>query len=221
MRRHERAPEPGAAPDSGDFVLFVEGPRDRDILRSWARQVVPRLAPRLAPASVILGGRQPARAVGHLRALRERGRSARGLCVLDRDTVAARSVDAASEVALELYTWERRHIESYLLVPDAIRRALRAPDHGGALARRLRQVLPASGDERALREIDAKRLLDRKGPVARAVGRPVDAGRIARTMRSEEIHPEVHALLGRLAEAFGLVRAAPELVTIRRALRPR
>jgi hypothetical protein len=207
--RHDAARPP--APAGGEFVVYVEGPRDGDILRSWARRVAPPLARELGAATVILGGRQPVRAVAHLRRLGARGTVARGLCVLDRDGGESPALPERDGVDLELYTWSRRHIESYLLVPDAIRRALGPPERG--LDRLLREEIPPLDDEAALGAVDAKRLLDRRGPLARLLGRPVDPGRIARAMRPEEIHAEVHGLLARIAAGLGL-EPAP-VVTIR------
>ena len=200
---------PGASPET--FVVYVEGPRDGDILRSWARQVWPDVARRLVDATVILGGRRPARALAHLRDLVAQGRCARGLCVLDRDVGDPPDLPPREGVELELFTWSRRHIESYLLVPEAIRRGLRL--RGAGAERALRAELPEPDDEAALLEIDAKRLLDRRGPVSRLIGRPVDLGRIARAMRPEEIHPDVHELIGRMAGGFGL-RETEVVVTV-------
>ena len=73
---------------SSPFILYVEGPGDCDILRSWARRVSRDLERVIASASVILGGRQPARAVEHFRHARETDSDVRGLCVLDRDDEA-------------------------------------------------------------------------------------------------------------------------------------
>ena len=61
MRSAPRASAPPA------FTLYVEGPRDRSILRAWAYRMMPGHARRLFGASVILGGRQPERALEHFR----------------------------------------------------------------------------------------------------------------------------------------------------------
>jgi hypothetical protein len=195
------------------FLVYVEGPRDRDILAAWARRFSPRLAGELVASTVILGGRQPARAVEHLRELRRHSAATRGICVLDRDGEG--TPEPASESGLEFFTWSRRHIESYLLVPDAIRRGLGIRDHDGHFERLIRAHLPARDDETALRDLDAKRLLGRKGPLARFLDRPVAPGRIARAMRSEELHPDVRALLARIQSGLGLTESEP-VVTIRR-----
>src|SRR4029453_5356301 len=96
------------------FVVYVEGPRDRDVLAGWARRLSPPLARRLRASCVILGGRQPARGADHLVRRREALGVARGLCVLDGDLPSAPAPEACE--GLEYFTWSRRHIESYLLV---------------------------------------------------------------------------------------------------------
>jgi hypothetical protein len=133
--------------------------------------------------------------------------------VLDRD--GEETPEPPTEPGLEFFTWGRRHIESYLLVPDAIRRGLRIRDHDGHFDRLMRAHLPPLDDERALRDLDAKQLLGRKGPLARFQSRPVAPGRIARVMRREELHPDVRALFARIQSGLGLVEHEPE-VTVRR-----
>lgn len=221
-----RRPDPlarGEDPARGPCraLVYVEGARDRDILRSWARRLSPTLGRALVEAAVILGGRQPARAAAHLRerAAREDGEVA-GLCLLDRDRDAAVSAVPLPdpELRLEFFTWSRLHIESYLLVPDAIRRGLRVDDHDGHFARWMRRELPPLEDEARMRELDAKRWLGPKGPLARALGRPVSPGRIARAMRPDEFHPDVRLLLERLRALLGDVDpAASAVVRVRAA----
>jgi hypothetical protein len=180
-------------------VLYVEGPRDADILEGWARAASVSLARAVRDASVILGGRQLARAAAHFAEASAARPGLRGLCVLDRDDVA----EAESESGgVEVFTWSRRHIESYLLVPAAIQRALRLPEHDGRVSRLLRQHLPSSASESALRDLDAKRLLAATGPLARGLGQPLSPGRIARAMRPDELHPDVTVLLERLRDAL-------------------
>jgi hypothetical protein len=182
------------------FVLYVEGPSDREILRSWAWRVSPELARALVQAAVILGGRQPARAADHFRAVRSESPGARGLCVLDRDGSAA-SLPAtdSTEPGLEFFTWGRRHIESYLLVPDAIVRAAGFLAEDPRQRRLVHRHLPPLQDEPALREVHAKALLAEGGPLARALGRPLSPGHIARQMDRRDLHPDVLDLLGRVA----------------------
>ena len=188
-------------------LLYLEGPRDRGILQAWARWLLPADARRVFRASVILGGRQPARALAHFRALGGSRSGRRALCILDRDDGDAPAAASEDEPALEFFTWGRRHIESYLLVPAAIARALRLPDGEARALRVLREHLPAAGDEEAWRELDAKRLLEPGGPLARALGVEVRPAAIARSMRAAELHADVHACFARLRDAVGRVEA--------------
>jgi len=188
------AERPGSVEDG--FVFYVEGARDRDLLRAWAYRLSPALERVLEHASVILGGRQPARAVEHFRAFRDAAGEVRGLCVLDRDVDAAPAPQ--SEVGLEFYTWGRRHIESYLLVPAAIRRALHLAPDDPRFERILRHQLPATNDETALREVNAKRLLGAAGSLSHTLGRSLPLGRIARAMLRTELHPDILALFERV-----------------------
>lgn len=198
------------------YFVYVEGPRDGDILRSWARRMSGELARRLSDRLVILGGRRPARAIEHLRSSSTNGSRARGLCVLDRDVSAGPIDREETHDTLEIHVWERRHIEAYLLEPDVIRRALRITDRG--LTRRLADLLDVEGafHEDSAPRFDAKKLLHRNGPISRMVGRQVDAGRIARAMREEEIAPEVRGVLTRIGQGLGI--PARETV-VRRASR--
>jgi hypothetical protein len=194
-------------------VLYVEGPRDRDVLEGWARAASVPLALAVREAAVILGGRQLGRAVTHFAGEALQRPGLHGLCVLDRDDETEAPGGASG---LEIFMWSRRHIESYLLVPAAIQRALRLPEHDGRVTRLLREYLPAGADEGTLRDLDAKRLLSATGPIARGLGRPLALGRIARAMRAEELHADVSRLLARLREKL----LAPEvLVTLATGLR--
>lgn len=184
------------------LVLYVEGPRDRAVLRGWAQRLLPSLGQKLLDASVILGGRRPARAVEHFRGLGGESAGARGLCVLDRDD-GADGEPPVDEPGLEFFTWSRRHIESYLLVPAAIQRALRLRGHEGRMARLLREHLPPAADEAAFRELDAKRLLGPNGALPRALGFSLPLGRIARATRESELHPDVHELFARVRAHAG------------------
>ena len=197
-----------------DFVLYVEGPRDRDILRVWARCLSPLLARSLeSSAVVLLGGRRPARALEHFRRLGGAEAGIRGLVVLDRDHHCADSgAESVDEPGLELFTWRRRHIESYVLVPRAICRALGlAPDDSRA-DRLLVGHLPDPGDEDAHRRVNAKQLLGSKGPLARRFGHDLSPGGIARCMRADELHADVLELYARIREGLGLGETTPKIL---------
>jgi hypothetical protein len=191
-----------AAPASLRFVLYVEGPRDQSLLEAWAQRVSPALAETLSDATVILGGRQPARAAEHFRELREQDAEARGLCVLDRDADGAPQPRTVEEPGLEFYTWGRRHIESYLLVPAAIRRSLRLAADDARVDRFFARQLPR--DEAGLGAVDAKPLFAFQGELQRLLGRAVRPAQVARAMYAGEIHPDVRSLFARVRAVAGL-----------------
>jgi hypothetical protein len=181
-------------------LLYVEGARDREILRRWAHSMSSDLARTIERSAVILGGRQPGRAVEHFARAALADGQLRAVCVLDRDDVPE---SRESEFdGLTIYTWQRRHIESYLLAPEAICRVIRAPGDG-RVDRFFRDHVPNLEDEPALRNLDAKRLLSERGPLARSLGRAVGPGEIARAMRMAELHRDVVALLEQIRIAAG------------------
>ena len=191
-------------------MLYVEGPRDRDILRSWARRLAPSLARALDSCVVILGGRQPARALEHFSEKAATCPGLRGLCVLDRDGQSGEPVIADAAAGLEFFTWPRRHIESYLLVPAAMRRAAARGSDKFRLERALAEHLP--NDESELLTLHAKKLLAPKGAFAREAGSHLKPSDVARRMRVEEIHHDVRALIERLREAVQPDASPPPLV---------
>ena len=184
--------------------LYLEGPGDRGVLQAWARQLLPGAGKRISEASVILGGRQPQRAIEHFRSMGGAQSGARALCVLDRDDGSTPTLDPSPEPGLEFFTWGRRHIESYLLIPEAIGRALRLPHADGRLNRVLREHLPAANDEDAFRQLDAKRILRPGGPLTRALGVSIPLIHVARATRASELHDDVHACFDRLRDALGI-----------------
>jgi hypothetical protein len=184
------------------FALYVEGPRDQSLLATWAQRVSPALAELLGDVTVILGGCRPARAAEHFRELRERDASATGVCVLDRDAEGAPRPRPVAEPGLEFFTWGRRHIESYLLVPAAIRRSLRLAADDVRVDRFFATQLPR--DEAALGAIDAKPLFAFRGELQQLLGRPVRPDHVARAMFAGEIHADVRALLLRVRAGVGL-----------------
>jgi hypothetical protein len=188
------------------FLLYLEGPGDRGILEAWCRRLLPACAGHLSDCSVILGGRRPARALDHFRSVGGSEAGTRALCVLDRDDGSAPQA-SSPEPGLEFFTWGRRHIESYLLVPGAILRGLRLHESDGRMLRLVREHLPPAGDEDAYRELDAKRVLAPSGSLARALGGPIPLARVARATREAELHPDVHAFFARLRTALGVEAA--------------
>ena len=178
------------------YVLYVEGPRDRSILRAWAYRLLASEARALFSDCVILGGRRPERALEHFRASGSRA----GLCVLDRDSDEAPTRPA--EDGLEFFTWTRRHIESYVLVAAAIQRVLGLPPDDRRVDRIL-SGLPDPSDTASWQRLDAKQLLGARGELAQALERPLSLDRIARATREHELHADVHALFERLRAGVG------------------
>ena len=198
------------------FVLYVEGPRDREILETWARRIEPAVARCIVDRTVILGGRQPVRALEDFRKRGGRESGWRGLVVLDRDHHLEDEVadsapgDLAAEPGLELFVWGLRHIESYLLVPSAIRRLAAGFEGVDQL-----DALLAAELERD-RSLHAKRFLGAGGSLSEALGVDLRAGEIARAMRADELHADVRTLLGRIGVLSGVALPQPEVV-IRRS----
>lgn len=205
-----------SSPAESSFVLYVEGPRDRGLLEAWAFGIAPALARALPAVTVILGGCQPLRAAEHFRGVRARRRHAHALCVLDRDIEQRPPPARAREPGLEFFTWSRRHIESYLLVPETICRVARVAPGEPRVARWFERALPAPDDEQAFAELDAKGLFAHHGALQQLFGRPVRPAQVARAMRREELHPDVDALLERLRAVLGLHEP---VTTARRPLR--
>ncbi len=185
------------------LVVYLEGPQDRAILSAWAYRLLPSMGRRLFAASVLLGGRRPARAVEHFSGAGGSAAGLAGLCVLDRDDGNQPPLPAAGVPGLEFFTWGRRHIESYLLVPAAIERTLRIRNGDRRIRRAIDAALARAVDEAAYGLIDAKRLFGPSGALPRAVGQPISAQRVARAIRSEELHSDVHRLFDRLRDGLG------------------
>ena len=194
----------------------MEGARDREILGCWARRVDPALSRLIESSTVILGGRRPARAIADFEKRGGVDAGFSGLVVLDRDHHDAASGAADADLAragLEVFVWSLRHIESYLLVPTAIRRMLglsaddRTVEHfleEGARADRASVADEAS--------VHAKRILGAGGLLSEALGAELRAGDIARAMRKDELHRDVEQLLDRIATLSGRDDKEPEIV---------
>ena len=209
--RFDASSDAGAVGGRPRFFLYVEGARDREILRIWARTVSSRLARSVESSCVILGGRQPARALEHFRGLGGSHSGIRGVCVLDRDGHGD-SVPEGSEPGLEFFTWPRRHIESYLLVRSAISRCLGVSREDWLVSRLLDEHIPAPHDEAALGEVDAKRLLASNGPIAQGTGKELRPSQIAKKMREGELHDDVLQLIGMLRRGLGQMEPERYLV---------
>jgi len=235
---------------SGSFVLYVEGARDREIIECWARRIDPGLSRCIERSTVILGGRRPARAIADFQKRGGAEAGYRGLVVLDRDDLPhTGSIDAnfaASKTrtlppadgsnpsrrrdeGLEVFVWSLRHIESYLLVPAAIRRMLRLAADARTVDRFIEinhandatSVTPSESPEPSMAgggttrlhgSLHAKRVIGAGGSLSQALGVELRAGDIARAMRVEDLHGDVHNLFDRIGTLSGLATRGPEVV---------
>jgi hypothetical protein len=190
------------------FALYVEGPRDRDVLRQFANKLSPELARTMDPCVQILGGRRPERAAKLFRSKVSQADSGdetppTALCILDRDDPVNCRNDFPEEPGLDFVIWKRRQIESYLMVPRAIRNCCRSTRHSPALDHLLDVLIPDPGDEAKLRDLDAKRVLAAQGPIARVVGRPLRARDIVRSMSPLDVHADVRGVLAVIRDQLG------------------
>jgi hypothetical protein len=149
---------------------------------------------------------------------------------MDRSRSAGASNPIARDAGLEVFVWSLRHIESYLLVPVAIRRMLRLAaddrtvenfievnsindvDTGDAGENEAR----ARSTTRVPGSLHAKRVLGAGGLLSEALGAELRAGDIARAMRIEDLHGDVHELFDRIGALSGVAVKGPEVV-IRRS----
>lgn len=169
----------------------------------WLRRISPPLARHLESRVVILGGRRPARAQAHFRSQGGGASGGRGLVVLDRDHHSESGSSGLVEAGLEIFTWRRRHIESYALVPAAIRRSLRSRVEPRLLERLIEDCLPPLDDEEACGAANAKKILGSKGEFARSADGRFSPETVARCMRVEEFHPDIFSLYDRIRSAAG------------------
>lgn len=218
MFRPKTARKADLATASSRFALYVEGPRDRDVLRLFAQKLSPELARAMDPCVRILGGRQPGRAEEMFGQLVEssgetNGALPRGLCILDRDDPQRQndrfenadlgSDDALGTSKLEFVVWKRRQIESYLLVPHVLSRCVSKHRDDPQFAHILKSAVPDFGNEQAFTELDAKRVLGARGPIASYLGRPLRAQEIIRNMTPLDIHADVKEVLARVRDRLG------------------
>jgi len=197
------APRAKSDPRSSRFVLYVEGARDRELLQCWARRVDGELGRCIEQSAVILGGRQPARAVADFRKRGGAEAGLSGLVVLDRDH-HDEAPSPPEESGLDLFVWSLRHIESYVLVPAAIRRLLRLD----ADDRRIERFF----EEHVAHSVHAKRVLGAGGSLSEMLGAELRASEIARAMRTDELHGDIHDLFREIGTRVGLPSRHPEVI---------
>ncbi len=206
------------------LVLYVEGSSDIDLLRLLAGALGhdERLFDRL-PYHV-LGGRDPKGARDHFLGVKSFRKDCSGLAVFDPDLNPAPlldSVEHCRERGLTFHVWRRRHLESYLLVPEAMARAI---DFGPLFERRSTEAFRRFlGDPpRAIlfpdtvrdyrtfhlewmETFDAKRQIFSPVPddmsfIHLHAGGTITPQHVAQNMLPEEVHQEIREFLDTLYE---------------------
>jgi len=218
------------------FVLYVEGTSDIEILRLLAAGLGKdeTFFDRL-PIHV-LGGRDPKEAREHFLGVKGFLADTRAICVLDPDLNRESLLDSIEhnrEESLEFKIWNRRHLESYLLVPEAIARAIHPdtdmPLFRDAVAARFREFLAESPrgyvfpdsipDYRAFHldwmgTFDAKRQVFSPSPgdasfLVKESHPEITPQHVAQAMREDEIHDDIRQLIDSICDVVQ-AEAQPE-----------
>ena len=188
-------------------VLYVESETDERILSEWAR-ILNHPAQRFLKRSVVhwLGGRSLREAKEHFFAMKAAFPEMRALCLLDGDNLA-RPDEETTFAGLVVLRWSRYEIENYLLQPEAIKRYVDFPLLESKVDEEFwKQVPPATdlfGDHVSLVRIKAS--TEFLVPLLENVGRSTpkkDLYLLANAMNKDEIHPEVHEKLDRIANSL-------------------
>ena len=170
-------------------MLFVEGARDREILRIWARTISPLLSRKLEQITTILGGRQPKRATKQFESIRNNNPKLKGLIVLDRDSEKKAGLLTTAVTNLSLFTWHRRHIESYLLNLAAIRKGL-GRRWNSRIENFLYEQVPFD-DESSLRNFDAKHLFSQEGIFGKNSDFSLSTRQVSKAMLRTHFHQDI------------------------------
>ena len=188
-------------------VLYVESESDERILGEWARILDhPAQSFLKRPFVHWLGGRSLREAKAHFFAMQAVCESMRGLCLLDGDNRDEPDREA-TEAGLVVLRWRRYEIENYLLQPEAIARFVDFPLMQSVVDQEFRKQVPQGadlfGEHVALTRVKGSDefLL----PLLAKVGRSTpkrDLYLLAAIMREDEIHPEVHEKLDRIAKSL-------------------
>ncbi len=188
-------------------VLYVESEADGKILAEWAR-ILDHPARRFFERPFVhwLGGRSLREARAHFFAMQAISPSVRALCLLDGDN-REEADEETTGAGLVVLRWRRYEIENYLLQPEAIKRYVDFPLKAPLVEEAFRRQVPPGadlfGDHVSLVRVKASGefLL----PLLEDVGKSTpkkELYMLAAAMNEDEIHPEIHEKLDRIAEIF-------------------
>lgn len=188
-------------------VLYVENESDQKILSEWAR-ILNHPAKQFFDRPFIhwLGGRKLREASAHFFALRAICPGLRAVCLLDGDNRDEMDKEATRE-GLEVLRWRRYEIENYLLHPEAIKRYINFPIKVHIVDEEFWKNVPKNTNLFS----DHVSLVRVKGssefliPLFNNIGENIlkkDFHLLASVMKKEEIHPEIHEKLNRIAQNF-------------------
>jgi hypothetical protein len=204
--------------EQGKAVLYCEGQSDFDILRSWAA-VLEHPAKKFfnQPFYHPIGGRYAREAREHLFALRAINPDVKAVLLLDGDNRNLPDHEIQAD-NLEVIRWKRYEIENYLLIPKAITRFL-SPDpedlFDASVSEKAMAYLhsqfpesffndPLSDVYQAAVEIPAsKQVLPAMLQEAERDVTKNEYYMIAECMEKSEIHPDVIAVLDKIAALHG------------------
>ncbi|MFQ5779856.1 MAG: ATP-dependent endonuclease, partial [Nitrospiria bacterium] len=196
-------------------VLYLEGEKDFNLLRAWAKILKHPLYEWLTqnPFWHSNQGRNPAEAKGHLFALRALRKDLKGILLLDGDNRERKDRELMVD-GLTILRWNRYESENYLIHPEMLLRFISkriGPLFTDSAKKYLEDEMPPAAYRSPLIDHDylvntpaSKTLLPGFFASASMKLRKAEYYLIAEQMRPNEIHSEVVDKLDAIAQALGI-----------------
>lgn len=200
-------------------LLYLEGPTDIQLLRSWAGILEHRCLPFFERTTPVETAQREKKhfAMAHFYAMQTLIPQVQGVQLLDGDKSKPEDTASGRKPLLETLFWERKEIQSYLLHPDSVTRYLQSRTSGDNVAKARQYMkdnlppkfleapggeLPFSGNF-VVKEFFSK-LFQEAG-----LSLPGDKDYLcmAEQMEASEIHPEVCEKLDQIADHLGLAES--------------